>query len=362
MSHGVKEKAGLVFKAGPTAYREIREHGLSPDRIGTFAGASGGAKWLVLSQLDRVVARMILPQLSGPVHTIGTSIGAWRFACYCQADPVAAIDRFERAYLTQTYTEKPDRDEISARSAEILDEVIGPDGIREILSHPTLRMHVMTVRSRNITAVEQRLLLGMGLISVAAANLASRRSLGAFFDRVLFHDARDEPPFFSLNGFPLHRVPLSADNLKAAILATGSIPMILNGVRDIAGAPRGIYRDGGVIDYHLDFEHSAPNRLAVFLHFYDYLKPGWFDKRLAWRRSSPASTDRTLLISPSTEFVSRLPNRKIPDRQDFVKLPEAERIRVWRGVVDACRQLADELEDALANGRVADRVQRLSPS
>ncbi len=359
MSHGVRAQNGLVFSAGPTAYREIREHGLSPARIGTFAGASGGAKWLVLSQLDRVIARVILPRLAGPVHTIGTSIGAWRFACYCQTDPVAAIDRFENAYLTQTYTEKPDRDEVSARSAEILDDVLGPNGVTEILAHPTLRMHVMTVRSRNIMAVEQRFLLGAGLMSVAAANLASRRSLGAFFERVLFHDARDEPPFFSLNGFPLHRVPLSADNLKGAILATGSIPMILKGVRDIAGAPRGVYRDGGVIDYHLDFEHSSRDRLAVFLHFYDYLKPGWFDKHLSWRRSSPGSTDRTLLISPSAEFVSRLPNGKIPDRHDFVTLPEPERIRVWRGVVDACRELADELEDALTNDRLAERVRPL---
>lgn len=348
-----------MFSAGPAAYEEIREQGLSAGRIGTLAGASGGAKWLVLSQLDRVIARKILPELSSPVHTIGTSVGAWRLACYCQTDPVAAIDRFEEAYLAQSYSEKPARAEISARTAEILDHVLGERGTAEILTHPTLRMHVMTVRSRHILASENPLALSVSLMSAATMNIASRRTLGAFFERVLFYDTRDRPPFYGLNGFPMHRVEMTEQNLRDVVLATGSIPLVLSGVPNIDGAPRGMYRDGGVIDYHLDFAHSHSDRLALYLHFYNYIKPGWFDKHLSWRRSRPASTDRTLLISPSSEFVASLPNGKIPDRRDFADLPSAERMRIWRGVVSACQEIADELEDVLDNDRLAERVQPL---
>ena len=361
MSRRVNSNGSLVFSAGNSAYREIREQGFSPARIGSLAGASGGAKWLVLSQLDRVIAREILPKLTAPVHTIGTSIGAWRFACYCQKDPVAAIDRFEASYLDQTYTEKPDREEISARTAEILDHVLGDRGVEEILSHPVLRMHVLTVRSRNIAATEHRLGLATGMLGIAALNLTSRRTLGAFFDRVLFHDSRDEPPFSSLNDFQMHKVPMTEQNLRDSILATGAIPVILNGVRDIDGAPPGMYRDGGIIDYHLDFPHSDPDRLALYLHFYNFVKPGWFDKRLPWRYARPTSVDRTILISPSNEFVQRLPNSKIPDRRDFVKLSQSERVRVWSGVVAACREIADELEEVLAEDRLAERLQPLTP-
>lgn len=356
MSRDIRQQRSLVFSAGTTAYQEIREHGFKAERIGTFAGASGGAKWLVLSQLDRVVARRVLPRLSAPVHTIGTSIGAWRFACYCQADPVAAIDRFEEAYVGQTYTEKPDRSEISARTAEILDYVLGEHGVTEILTHPTMRMHVMTVRSRNITETERPLALAAGLIGVATLNVASRSTLGAFFERVLFYDERDEPPFFGLNGFPLQHVKMTMSNLRPSILATGAIPVVLNGVRDIDGAPPGMYRDGGIIDYHLDFPHSSPDKLALYLHFYNFIKPGWFDKRLPWRQAQRASVDRTILISPSPEFVARLPYGKIPDRQDFVNLTQAERLKVWRQVVSACREIADELEDVLTNERLAERI------
>ena len=362
MSRGFDTQGKLVFSAGASAYREIRENGLSPHRIGTLAGASGGAKWLVLSQLDRVIAREILPKLGGPVHTIGTSIGAWRFACYCQADPLAAIDRFERAYLEQTYTEKPGREEVSARMAEMLDLVLGERGAAEILEHPSLRMHIMTARSRNVTATEKPFALAAGLIGVATLNMASRRSLGAFFERVLFHDSRDEPPFYALNGFPMRRVTMTEQNLRAAILATGAIPVVLNGVRDIEGAPPGMYRDGGIIDYHLDFPHSAPDKLALYLHFYDFIKPGWFDKHLPWRQAQPASVDRTLLISPSPEFVAGLPNAKIPDRHDFVNLGTAERVRIWRGVVSACLEIADELEEVLTQDKLAERIRPLASS
>lgn len=357
MSHAKSSRQSLIFSAGPAALRELRTHGFDPARIGTLAGASGGAKWLVLSQVDRVVAGELLPRMTGPVHTIGTSIGAWRFACYGQADPVAAIDRFEQAYLDQTYSEKPDRAEITARTREILDYVLGDTGVDEIIGNPLLRTHIMTVRSRGLSASEKTVPLMLGLLSAAGLNAVKRSTLGLSFDRVLFYDERDRPAFFDLNGFPMYQVPMSRNNYKDAVLATGAIPLVLEGIRDIDGAPPGMYRDGGVIDYHLDFEHSADDRLALYLHFYNYLKPGWFDKQLSRRNASVASADRTIMISPSPEFVERLPNGKIPDRHDFSKLQPDERVRVWRGVVDACHELADELREVIGKERLPDRVQ-----
>ncbi|MEO0422704.1 MAG: patatin-like phospholipase family protein [Pseudomonadota bacterium] len=352
----------LSFRAGPGAMRTIREAGFSPARIGSLLGASGGAKWLVLSQLDRVFAREILPHLVAPVFTLGSSIGAWRFACLGQADPLAAIDRFEAAYLAQTYSERPDSDEITARSHDILDTLFGHQGVGEILEHPVLRTNIMCVRSRHLTATEGAAVLGPALGAAALSNLLSRRSLGAFFERALFSDPRDPSPFADAKGFPLHTVPLSSANVRPAVAATGSIPMLLNGVRDIPGAPPGMYRDGGVIDYHLDLPQSPPDgRLALYFHFIDRIVPGWFDKRLTHRRAQAAHVHNTLLISPSAAFVATLPNGKIPDRKDFTTYPPAERERHWRVAVDRCRAMADELSDVLATGTMGDRLEPLLP-
>ncbi len=346
----------LTIRAGRGAYDAIRKHGFGAEQIGTIAGASGGAKWLVLSQLDRVVLRDVVPKLVGPVHLIGTSIGAWRFSCYGQTDPIAAIERFEESYIEQSYSADPDIHEISAKSREIIDIILGEHGVSEILNHPVLRTHVMTVRCRHLAASERRAILAPTLIVAAALNLISRKTLAVFFERALFYDARDLPPFFLLDGYSIQRVPLSDANLEDAVVATGSIPLVLSGVRDIAGARTGVYRDGGVIDYHLDLPHSEPDRLTLFPHFFDRIVPGWFDKKLSWRKPSPQNVDRTILISPSASFVARLPNGKIPDRTDFTRYTPAERVRIWCEVVAACEELAEEFHEVLEKDQLAARL------
>ncbi len=346
----------LVFRAGPGAYDIVRRHGFAPEQIGTIAGASGGAKWLVLSQMDRVILETIIPRLQGPVHLIGTSIGAWRFACYAQSDPIAAIERFEHAYIHQSYSDAPDIHEITAKSREILEVILGEDGVTEILRNPVLRTHIMTVRARHIAAMEQKQVLSAALVSAASLNAISRRTLGWFFERALFFDARDLPPFFDVTGFPIQRIMMRKENLADAIVATGSIPLVLSGVRDIHGALPGVYRDGGVIDYHLDLPHSDDGRLALYPHFFEHIVPGWFDKKLTWRRPDPVNVERTILISPSAEFVANLPNRKIPDRTDFQTFVPEDRMRLWRDVVSACERLADELHEVIEKGELESRL------
>ncbi|MGB5722371.1 MAG: hypothetical protein WBM34_16890 [Woeseiaceae bacterium] len=349
----------LTFRAGAGALRSIRENGFDISSVGTIAGASGGAKWLVLSQLDRAILGNLVPRMKNPVHLIGSSIGSWRFACYAQKDPVAAIERLEYAYLEQSYSEKPNIHEITAKSREILEHVLGSTGVDEILSNPLFRMHVMAVRSKHVTATENRGLLAASLITAAALNAVSRKSLGLFFERALFFDKRDVPPFFDLLGFPIQRIEMSAANLADAVIATGSIPLVLTGVRDIVGAAPGVYRDGGVIDYHLDLPHSARERMTLFPHFYERIVPGWFDKKLKWRRPHPGNVDRTILISPSAEFVAKLPNAKIPDRSDFAKYTPKERVIAWRSCVAACEQLADEFNEVLESDQLAARLKPL---
>ena len=349
----------LVFKGGKSAYKEIRDQGFSAERIGTLVGASGGAKWLVLSQLDRVILERVVPKIPGPLHLLGSSIGAWRFACYAQNDPVAAITRFERAYVEQRYTEKPDAKEISDVGRATLDLILGDSGVGQIIEHPAMRTHIMTVRSRHITSSDIRPLLATGLMTAMAANLVHRRLLGGFFSRGLFFDPRDRPPFYDVAGFPIHRIPLSAKNLRDVVIASGSIPMVLEGVRDIDGAPKGTYRDGGVIDYHLDMPTAAEDRISLFPHFFDWLKPGWFDRQLAWRNVNKKNLERSVLICPSPEFIARLPDGKVPDRTDFVRMPAERRIRLWREVVAACKELADELNDVLDHDQLAARLQPL---
>ena len=349
----------LVFKAGPGAFNSIRRHGFAAERIGTIAGASGGAKWLVLSQLDRCILENIVPKLEGPVHLLGSSIGAWRFACYAQENPIAAIDRFEQAYIGQSYSDRPDIHEITDMSRDIVKIVMENGAAEQILSHPVFRTHILTVRSRHIAASENHIVLSSALVASASLNVLHRKLLGLFFERALFFDARELPPFFDMTGFALQKIRIRVDNIEDVIVATGSIPLVLTGVKDIEGANPGIYRDGGIIDYHLDLPHSAAGRLTLFPHFFDRVSPGWFDKKLPWRGPDPVNFENTILVYPSAEFVARLPNAKIPDRTDFTNYAPLDRIRIWQEVVAECAALADEFNDVLEKDELAARLQPL---
>ncbi len=346
----------LLFYAGATALALIREKGLRPEDVKIMTGAAGGPKWLVLGHLDRYLFTEWFRGRTDPLFLIGSSSGAWRFAAACQRDMAAAVDRFRHAYIHQFYHREPTAAEVSAEGGRILDALLGDDGEAEILTHPYLRLNIMAVRSLGIAALEGRFALGLGLAGAAACNLIHRRGLKPFFQRALFHDPRDRPPFYRMGPFGIRQVPLDKRNLRAAMLASGSIPLVMSGVRGIPGAPPGVYRDGGVIDYHMDIPPGIDRGVVLFPHYLGRVIPGWLDKRLSWRR--PENMDRVLLVAPSPEFVARLPHGRIPDRTDFHRFMgrDGERVASWNRAVDLSRCLADEFNDAVATGAVRERI------
>ncbi|MEN7343811.1 MAG: patatin-like phospholipase family protein [Pseudomonadota bacterium] len=351
--------AALSIQAGPAALQHLREHGFRPSDVKMMAGASGGAKWLVLAGMDKALLSEVVPQFEGPVHLLGSSIGAWRFGCYTQSDPLAAIERFQHAYVEQTYSEKPTRDEISRVGREMLDYIIGESGAAEIPEHPVFRLHVMAVRARHLSASEKTPVLLTGLTLAMLSNLVSRRALGGFFSRALVSDRRDRAPFTNVDDFPIDHIELTTENVIPAIQASGAIPMVLNGVSPLPGAPDGVYRDGGIIDYHFDVPLSASTGLTLFPHFYEHLTPGWFDKRLKRRKPKSQHLDRVILMSPSPEFVAGLPYGKIPDRQDFKTMAPDERRTAWRRVVRESERLGDELLEWVASDAPANACRPL---
>jgi hypothetical protein len=349
----------LRILAGPVALERLRKDGFDRDAFRVMAGASGGAKWLVLGGLDRALARRVVAGRREKLFLLGSSIGAWRSCCHAQADPLAALERFERAYLAQRYNPHPSAAEVSRVTAGILAKLLGSDGAGEILSHPRLRLNLTAVRARHLAAIETRWIQQAALALAGLANLASRRSLGLFFERTLFHDPRDRAPFFDSQALPATPVPLSPDNLAPAVMASGAVPVVLKGVPDIPGAPPGLYRDGGIVDYHFDCPMSGADGLVLYPHFYPHLVPGWFDKLLPWRRAGGRTLERTVILCPSEAFVAALPGGKIPDRKDFWDFDDEERLRRWRIAIAEARRLGEEFEALVENGRFVERVEPL---
>ena len=377
----------LRIYAGPVARQHLEKNGFQPGDVGTIPGAAGGPKGLILGALDQYIFGSWLPQSSHEIHLVGSSIGAWRMATACLSDPLshpasdpaASFKRLEHDYIRQHYEwlpgeKRPSARYISERFGQSLQDFYS-GRVDEVLNHPRFQLHIITSRGRHILGTEHSLRTPLGYLGAFLTNSVHRKSMGAWLERVVFSSHKAPMPF-TTSDYRTRQVALTEANFMDALLASCSIPFVLNSVRNIAGAPPGAYWDGGVTDYHLHLNYAAttnsiatcaystratgindPQNLAgaapwapraaslvLYPHFQKTVLAGWLDKRLKWRHQATHYLDTMLLLAPDPEWVKTLPNGKLPDRADFTHYGNdlAGRVKAWSTAASAGRQLADE--------------------
>ena len=247
-------------------------------------------------------------------------------------------------------------DDVTRDTWQMVRELLPEDKCREAVSNPVRNINIVAVRCKGLAGMESRLPLGASMLLTAGANAISRKSLGLFYDRVILHS--HEKAVEGLEGYGRQDIRLTANNVHAAVLASGSIPFVMHGIRDFEGSSQGVYRDGGFTDYHFDEPWRAGDGIVLYPHFYDYLVPGWFDKGMKKRRAGGSSVDDVLLVSPSREFVQTYLGGQIPDRRNFTSMDNADRLAFWRRTLDEGNRMADELTDLLADhDKLVDRLE-----
>ncbi|PIE70312.1 MAG: hypothetical protein CSA22_08490 [Deltaproteobacteria bacterium] len=352
----------LIFLAGPRAFEKIGDRGLSPDDVDVVVGASGAAKWLVLHGLESAIFGTWFTGRQKPLHLFGTSIGAWKSAAAARQDPVQAFDDLAHAYIHQYYEGKITPAQVSREGNRILNSFLQLEQIDEVLNHPYCRLHLSAVRCRGLMASDLKLPLLGGLMQAWAINQVSRRLYQTQCCPTLFFDPRTPPPFSRDDEFVGGKAALNRENLRQALLASGSIPFIMEGVRNIPGAPDGTYRDGGLYHYHPAFDFlGGQDGIALYPHFYPDVTLGWFDKNRKSRMADGRILADTLLIAPSPAFVETLPLGRIPDRRDFTRMAgrDKERVAFWEQTVAMSKQLGDQFLEAAASGKIRDQMQRI---
>lgn len=350
----------LSIRVGYRALQRLRERPLTPADVHVIPGAAGGPKALGICGLDKAIFGDWLPGTAQVRSLIGSSIGCWRFAAItCSDNPKSRLDRLVELYTAQRFDRKVSAPEVTRRSVQFLEELLD-EGEDRVLNHPWYRLNVMVVRSRGLLAHDSPGVLALGLGQAIAANMISRSLLTRFMERVIVHDPRSGLPIADRAELPRHEVTLTRDNLVPALLASASIPMVMSGVSQLPGAPEGVYRDGGLLDYHLDLPYRQPG-IVLYPHFTDRIIPGWFDKTLPWRRGDAERLKDVLLVAPSGDYLASLPDGKLPDRKDFEKYlgDDAGRERSWRRAVAESERLGDEFLELVESGRLREVVQPL---
>ncbi len=360
----------LRIQAGATALKHIQENGLSPEHITAVFGASGAAKWLGIYGLDCAIFGDWLSQSQQAVDLFGTSIGAFKLAAAARNNPREAMTLLARAYTQQQYDQNMTTDELGARIAletnRILDTFLPAEGINEILSNTRYHFHCGSVRCKGWLASEnvskQKVAMAKGLL-LSAFGRGFYRSM---VERIVFSKGASVNTYDGLDGIQTQTIMLTVENFRDAILSSGSIPVVMPGVDNIAGAPDGVYRDGGLLDYHPIPSNVTriDDGLVLYPHFYSNLKEGWFDKYWSWREARAEQLDRTILVSPSDSFVQSLPDQRIPDRKDFYRFRDndAKRVNNWNTAIERSAELGEEFLQLCRSGAIAGRTELIGDS
>jgi hypothetical protein len=348
----------LSILAGATALEQLKQNGWQPQMFSTLVGASGGAKLLGLGHLDRFIMGDYLLRSDQPMDLYGSSIGSWRHAALASENPLETTRSLQDRYLSQMWDEADPRtptEIIDGLCEWVLDGIITQENVKSITSHPRFRTHIVVAKGLGLNGSNSRARLAVGMGASALSNIASRKLLANGFQRTVFSSGPSEG--FRFQDFNTEHVLLSPENLKPALLASGSIPFLMSGQRDIAGAPPGQYWDGGIIDYHFDFTNCHADALVLYPHFMNQTTKGWFDKKLPWRKNNAESLHNVVLVSPSPAYVARLPLGKIPDRKDFQTMRQEERLKYWRVVIERSQELANAFSDVVSASNPLERVQ-----
>lgn len=377
-------RSSIQIILGDRAKAHIANKGLKPEDICAIPAAAGGPKGLILQGLDQYLFNDWLgashlktraEQGVKPLQLIGASIGAWRMAAAASSNPAATLKRLAQQYVeVQNYSKGVDRHEISlvcqnmvqAVVADEAQHMVKPNG-KELLvwvnkgltplhyaqtnAHPHTNQQAPQLHARK-----------RGFASAVLANSVNRNRLASYFERWVFQSPGASTDWLKQ---PFDRIPTHVENLDAlnihdALLASGSIPFVLNPVHKIAQAladsatevkyHEGPFWDGGLTDYHLALPYHRLDGLVLYPHFAPTVTPGWLDKFLKMRKAKPEWMSNVILVCPSPEFVKRLPAKKIPDRSDFKRYNFDHRIRVplWQSAISESERMAEDFSNWLA--------------
>ncbi len=351
---------------GERAKAHIANKGLQPEDICAIPAAAGGPKGLILQGLDQFLfndwlgPRHLQNRASKgvkPLQLIGASIGAWRMAAAASNDPAGTLKRLAQQYVeAQDYRKGVDRHEIS-RVCEAMVHAVVADQAQH-MANPQGKELLVWV-NKGLTPLhhaQQQRARKRGFASAVLANSINRDRLVKYFERWVFHSPNAHTDWLAQ---PFDRIgtrleALDALNIQDTLLASGSIPFVLNPVHRIAKRideqhPKaqfheGPFWDGGLTDYHLALPYHRLNGLVSYPHFAPTVTPGWLDKFMKLRKAKPEWMSNVILVCPSPQFVRQLPAKKIPDRSDFKRYNFDHRIRIplWQAAIRESERMADD--------------------
>ena len=354
-----KRSPALNIRAGHLARQLIQQEGFHAQQVDILPGAAGGPKGIGLTGLDQAIFGSFLPQAKQRRFLVGSSVGAWRFAGILAQGETLGPEQLAELYIHLPFHKKMKIAEIEKISRDMLAGILNQQ-TQKLVEHPDYHLTIIAAKAQHLFQSDQRLALYGSLLGIVGSNAIARQHLNLFMQRVICQPQHFPQFKIKEDSFKTHYLNFNADNVADWLMASGSIPGVTPAVKNIRDAPQGAYRDGGLIDYHIDLPFESQG-IVLYPHFSDRITPGWFDKMFKSRKANPTNQARTLLISPSQDYLASLPLGRLPDRKDFILkgLEPQRRIQLWKQCVAESQRLGDEFLELVEKQRFAEVMQTL---
>lgn len=355
-----KTAPSLTLRAGKLAREKIQQDGFYAQDVDILPGAAGGPKGIGLQGLDIAIFDDFLPTAPKRRHLIGASIGSWRFASILAHGAKKGTARLADHYTDVYFDKKMTMAEIDSASIAMLNSIL--DGReQQVLQHPDYHLVILATQAKKYFASDAKLPLMGSLASIFFANTLNRQYLNYFMQRSIIQpNHTSHLKFDTIKDFKPNYYDLNPHNLQAWLMASASIPAVMSGIHNIDEHARGTFRDGGLIDYHLDLPYTNSG-IVLYPHYQARIVPGWFDKFAPWHKVNQDNQAQTLLVAPSAEFLASLPLKRLPDRKDFVRFSHDQSLRkkLWRQTIAESQRMGDEFLELVEKQHFANVIQDL---
>ncbi|OTG85693.1 hypothetical protein B9T31_11065 [Acinetobacter sp. ANC 4558] len=353
-----KHAPSLNIRAGHLAKQLIQKEGLNAAQVDIVPGAAGGPKGLGIQGLDQAIFGDFFIQAHQRRMLIGSSIGSWRFASILAWGAKEGTEKLAQLYTHLHFHKKMTRHDVGNICRDMLTDLIqGKE--QQLIAHPDYHLTILSIKANHIFQSDKTLPLLTSVMGIVGSNAIARKHNRLFMQRVI-SQPHTHQQFRVDDEFTTLYQSLTEQNIIPWLMASASIPLVMPAVQDIPDAPQGSYRDGGLIDYHIDLPFKSKG-IVLYPHFTDHITPGWFDKILKKRRANPENQARTLLLSPSQEYLQNLPLGRLPDRKDFTLkgLDQNQRIKLWNQCVSESHRMGDEFLEMVEKQNFSAHMQDL---
>ena len=355
----------LKIKVGTKAYKIIMDGGFSLDAVSTYFAPASGPRWLVASGFDLSLIKNNSLGRKKLALLVGASSGAWRMSAWIQPQADICYHNLLEAYSTIICTREETPQTLLGSLQKVMNSYIEVDALPFALKHSNFRVAFLTSRAKHILSSDNPIIQKTALGICFLANMYSSEWIHHFFERMVFYSGVRPPAFCLRPDYRGSFTHLSEENFKASLLASGAIPLVVPGQRNIYGTPKGTYRDGGMTDYNISQQYAATaDDIVLFFNHQECIVPNWMDKKLTQRRAKDEHMDNLIMVHPSEDFISKLPDGKAPDRDDFVTYVDDNPLRIakWKEAIALSANLGEEFLELVESGNIKKYLELFQPS